>query len=260
MANNGSLGVQDPMYEQYALMHPDLMQDYQQNWAGRGVTLSEYGAMHYHEYGKNEGRGFPGQGGSAGGGGGGGAGGGGGGGNDPYLAEMRRQEEAARQAEAQRKAEMDKNIGNINSVFDDRAKQFDKYGNDLYDHNKKMFDENADEGRRQTTFAMARTGQTGGSVDAETNAELEKLYQQGLTNLRSGSTDAAGRLKSQDNAERNSLLQMASSGNYRSMFNPSSNVGNSTSMTTLNSGVGNQFSSLLGGIGGASRRNNPWGY
>jgi len=256
MANNGSLGVQDPMYEQYALMHPDLMQDYQQNWAGKGVTLSEYGAMHYHEYGQNEGRGFPGQGGSSGGGG----GGGGSSSQNAMLAEMQRQEEAARQAEAQRQAQVNQNMGNINSVFDDRAKQFDKYGDDLYAHNKKMFDDNADEGRRQSTFAMARTGQTGGSVDAETNAELEKLYQQGLTNLRSGSTDAAGRLKSQDNAERNSLLQMASSGNYRSGFNPSSNVGNSTSMTTLNSGVGNQFSSLLGGIGGASRRTNPWGY
>ena len=37
MANNGTLGETDPFYEQYMMAYPDLMQDYQQNWANKGV-------------------------------------------------------------------------------------------------------------------------------------------------------------------------------------------------------------------------------
>ena len=254
--NDGSLGVQDPSYEQYAMMHSDLMSDYQQNWAPRGVTLSEYGAMHYHEHGKNEGRAFPGQGGSSGGGG----GGGGSSSQNAMLAEMRRQEEAARQAEARRQQQMQQNFGSINSMFDQRAAGYDQYADDLYAHNKTMFDEDSDTARNQANFALARSGQLGGSVDADTNADLERMYQDGLTNLKSGSRDAANSLKARDNQQRNSLLQMAGSGNYSSYMLPGSSVGNDTSLTTLGSGLGNRFSSLLSGIGGASRNRNPWGF
>jgi hypothetical protein len=67
-------------------------------------------------------------------------------------------------------------------------------------------------------------------------------------------------MKQQDNQQRNNLLQMSAAGQYNSAYAPRSTVGQSTSMTSLNSGVGNQFTNLLGGIGGASKQNNPWGY
>jgi hypothetical protein len=86
------------------------------------------------------------------------------------------------------------------------------------------------------------------------------MYQKGLTNLRSGATDSAQSLKQQDNQQRNNLLQMSAAGQYNSAYAPRSTVAQSTSMTNLNSGVGNQFNSLLGGIGGASKQNNPWGF
>jgi hypothetical protein len=255
--SNGTLGETDPFYEQYMMAYPDLMQDYQQNWANKGVTMSEYGAMHaqspggqqrFNDYANGQS------------GGGGYGGGGGGGGNDPYMAEMKRQEQAAKDAEAKRKADMEKNNSSINSMFDERAKQFDQYGNDLYDHNVKSFDENADQARQQTNFALARSGNQGGSVNADTSASLEEMYQNGLTNLRSGATDSAQMMKQQDNQQRNNLLQMSAAGQYNSAYSPRSTVGQSTSMTNLNSGVGNQFNSLLGGIGGASKQQNPWGY
>ena len=145
-------------------------------------------------------------------------------------------------------------------MFDERSKQYDQYGNDLYDHNKQEFDTNADQARQQTNFALARAGNTGGSVNADSSASLEEMYQNGLTNLRSGATDSAQGLKQQDNQQRNNLLQMSAAGQYNSGYAPKQTVGQSTSMTSLNSGVGNQFSSLLGGIGGASKQTNPWGY
>lgn len=256
MANNGTLGETDPFYEQYMMAYPDLMQDYQQNWANKGVTMSEYGAMHaqspggqqrFNDYANGQA-------------GGGGYGGGGGGGNDPYMAEMKRQEQAAKDAEAKRKADMEKNNSSINSMFDERAQQYDQYGNDLYDHNKKEFDTSADQARNQTNFALARSGNQGGSVNADTNANLEEMYQNGLTNLRSGATDSAQMMKQQDNQQRNNLLQMSAAGQYNSAYAPRSTPSQSTSMTSLNSGVGNQFTNLLGGIGGASKKTNPWGY
>ena len=253
MAGNGTLGQTDPIYEQYMMAYPDLMADYEQNWAGKGVTMSEYGQMHYEGTGQAEGRQLGGA--SSGGGG----GGGGGGGPDPMVEEMKRQEAARLAAETERKDTMNKNNASINSMYDDRSKQFDKYGDDLYGHNKTQFDDSANDARQQTNFALARSGQTGGSVNAHTNSELDSMYQKGLTNLRSGSTDAAGSLKAQDNQMRNNALQMSASGNYSSAYQPK-NVGSSTNMTSLNSGVGNQFGSLLGGIGGASKQKNPWSY
>ncbi len=259
MANNGTLGETDPFYEQYMMAYPDLMQDYQQNWANKGVTMSEYGAMHAQSPGGQQRFNDYANGQAGGGGGYGGGGGGGGGGNDPYMAEMKRQEQAAKDAEAKRKADQAKNDKNINNMFDKRAGQFDTYGNQLYAHNKKEFDTNADQARQQTNFALARSGNQGGSVNADTSASLEEMYQNGLTNLRSGSTDSAQQLKQQDNQMRNNLLQMSAAGQYSSAYKPQT-VGQSTTMTNLNSGVGNQFNSLLGGIGGASKQQNPWGY
>ena len=43
-------------YKAYVEAYPDLMADYEQNWAGKGVTMSEYGQMHYEGAGQAEGR------------------------------------------------------------------------------------------------------------------------------------------------------------------------------------------------------------
>tara|TARA_Y100000593_G_scaffold30022_1_gene59530 strand:+ start:2498 stop:3592 length:1095 start_codon:yes stop_codon:yes gene_type:complete len=53
---HGSQGVTNPAFEDYAKRYPDLQADYEKNWAGKGVSLAEYGAMHYASHGKKEGR------------------------------------------------------------------------------------------------------------------------------------------------------------------------------------------------------------
>jgi hypothetical protein len=58
----GSAGITDPKYSEYAKKYPDLMKDYNKNWkkggalSKGGITLAEYGAMHFHTAGQDEGR------------------------------------------------------------------------------------------------------------------------------------------------------------------------------------------------------------
>jgi hypothetical protein len=53
---HGSQGVTNPVFAQYAQKYPDLVANYNANWKDKGVSLAEYGAMHYAKYGKGEGR------------------------------------------------------------------------------------------------------------------------------------------------------------------------------------------------------------
>ncbi len=46
-------------YEAYAKGHGDLLADFKKNWQGK-ISLSQYGQMHYQNYGKKEGRKLPG--------------------------------------------------------------------------------------------------------------------------------------------------------------------------------------------------------
>ena len=47
---HGSQGVTNPVFASYTQRNPDLQRDYEANWAGKGVSPTEYGAMHYAKY------------------------------------------------------------------------------------------------------------------------------------------------------------------------------------------------------------------
>ena len=79
---HGSQGVKNNVYAEYAANNPDLMANYEKHWkAGasdpysKGISLAEFGAMHYHKYGRDEGRSLTGGGGGGESGGSGGSGG-----------------------------------------------------------------------------------------------------------------------------------------------------------------------------------------
>ena len=57
---HGSQGVTNQNYAEYVKMHPDLMANYNANWSGKGVSLAEFGAMHWNSAGRSEGRTMPG--------------------------------------------------------------------------------------------------------------------------------------------------------------------------------------------------------
>lgn len=67
---SGSQGVTNSNYADYVRRNPDLMANYNKHWkAGapeplsgknEGISLAEYGAMHWNQSGRNEGRSMPG--------------------------------------------------------------------------------------------------------------------------------------------------------------------------------------------------------
>ena len=67
---HGSQGVNNPNYADYVRQNPDLMANYNRHWArgapeplsqnNEGISLSEFGAMHWNSSGRSEGRNMPG--------------------------------------------------------------------------------------------------------------------------------------------------------------------------------------------------------
>ena len=57
---SGSQGVTNENYAKYTDSYPDLLSNYNSNWRDKGVSKSEFGAMHWIQSGKREGRSMPG--------------------------------------------------------------------------------------------------------------------------------------------------------------------------------------------------------
>jgi hypothetical protein len=57
---HGSQNVDNPNYATYTDSYPDLVENYNANWRDKGVSKAEYGAMHWNQSGRNEGRSMPG--------------------------------------------------------------------------------------------------------------------------------------------------------------------------------------------------------
>ncbi len=146
---------------------------------------------------------------------------GGGGGGDP-AAESRRQEE---ERQARIKAATDE----INNIFANKVK--DASGNwvagnpanardtlyadqrsTVYDLNRAEVDRQAKEAERSNRFALARTGLLGGSVDVDSNTELNRRTNEGLLRAGGIADQAAADLRAADEKTRSNLISMAQSG------------------------------------------------
>lgn len=67
---HGSQGVKNYNYAEYVRAHKDLLDNYNKHWKrgapdpyssnNEGISMAEYGAMHWHQTGRKEGRAFPG--------------------------------------------------------------------------------------------------------------------------------------------------------------------------------------------------------
>ncbi len=123
------------------------------------------------------------------------------------------QREATR-AEAERQAAIKAAIGRINSVFNDPGRQAQYadflnasrqlYGNDL---NRQQGD-----ATRNLKFALARSGNIGGSLQKDQGKTLGENYNRGVINAeRLAQSDEAG-LRSQDQSARLNLIGMAQAG------------------------------------------------
>lgn len=121
---------------------------------------------------------------------------------------------AAQEAEAERQALIDRNSARINSVFDDPSRQ--RGISDFLSGARKYYlddlNEQKSEQDRQATFALARSGLSGGSRDVDLRRDLGKSYLKGVLTADRRAQAAAEDLRSSDQDLRRSLLSMASTG------------------------------------------------
>jgi len=161
-------------------------------------------------------------------------------------------DKASKQAaamERDRQAKINQSVGSINQVFSnpDRQKQLDDfaaatrafYTNDL---NRQKGDVD-----RQSKFALARAGQTGGSLQRDTGTEIGENYNRGLVDAERLSQSAVSDLRQADEAAKNNLLAMAFSGLDSTT---AAAQGNLSLQNNLLAGRSSQKANMLGDVFG----------
>lgn len=136
-----------------------------------------------------------------------GGGGGKGGGGDGGTAALQAQEQAR---QARIKAATDK----INQIFADgkRDALYAQQRQNVLDMNRDKIQDGFQNAARQLRFNMARNGMFGGSLDVDSNAQLQRRNEEGLMQAAQLADNAAHQLRTQDENARGSLLSLAQTG------------------------------------------------
>lgn len=125
-----------------------------------------------------------------------------------------RQEAEISEFEADRQRRIDETRGLIDRSFGSqrRQNQYDDYVGALREYlGTELVRQKAD-ASRQTKFALARAGQTGGSVASDTMAKLGDEYSRGALQNESTVQGSLAGLRDQDEIARTRLLALADSG------------------------------------------------
>lgn len=119
---------------------------------------------------------------------------------------------AAAQQQANQQQNINQNVNSINDAFQGRQGQYNDYLKALNTSYQSQLATQQGDASRGLKFALARNGQTGGSVAADQGGELQKEEGQGeITAAQQAQAKLAG-LKSSDQAERQQLISLAQSG------------------------------------------------
>lgn len=115
--------------------------------------------------------------------------------------------------EKERQARIAQAVNVINSIFEqaDRDRLYNEQKNVVYDINARDVERQYDNAERTNRFGLARNGLLGGSVDIDSNAELQRKNNEGLMQATGIADNAAANLKLQDERNRQSLISMAQS-------------------------------------------------
>jgi hypothetical protein len=141
--------------------------------------------------------------------------GGGGGGGDPGA--------DARRAESERQERIKAATEEINRVFNEqtlnnavagtkRDAMYKDQRASVYELNSNEVDRQAGVAGQANRFGLARSGLAGGSVDIDSNAELDRRTNEGLLRAGGIADQSAADLKAADERTRSSLISMAQSG------------------------------------------------
>lgn len=120
----------------------------------------------------------------------------------------------AEENERERQRQITETTGRINSIFDDpsRQAQYDKLSADTQAYYMSDLDRQKAINDRKLKFALARSGQTGGTLQADQGRQLGENYLRGVIDVSRRAQGAAADLRSQDEQARMNLIAMAQSG------------------------------------------------
>jgi len=131
---------------------------------------------------------------------------GGGGNNDA--------QKQAEQNERERQAQIAQSTAKINALFADpkRQQQYDKLASDTTAFYTQDLDRQNEIAARKLKFALARSGNAGGSLQADEGKVLGQDYEKGLIAATQRGQQAAASLQGQDEQSKQSLIAMAQAG------------------------------------------------
>lgn len=121
--------------------------------------------------------------------------------------------EANRQEQA-RQARIARNVSAVDAAFGSstRAAEIADFLAATRQNYQLDLDRQRGEANRQTRFALARNGTSGGSADVDSNRLLSEQYQEGVIEADRRAQAAAAGIQSADEAARQNLVALATSG------------------------------------------------
>lgn len=120
----------------------------------------------------------------------------------------------AEQQERERQARIDQTTRQINALFDapERQQQIADFRTAMQDFYLQDLNRQKGDADRDLTFALARSGLTGGSRQVDANRRLGEDYQRGILDADRRAQGAAADLRGQDEQARLNLTSLAQSG------------------------------------------------
>lgn len=120
----------------------------------------------------------------------------------------------AQQREREAQARVAAGTSRVNQVFDspERQAQYQQYLDAARGTYRRQLDEKKGDADRQLKFALARGGQTGGSVQIGQAEELGNTYQKGLLEVERGAQENVAGIRAADEDARGRLISQVQGG------------------------------------------------
>lgn len=123
-------------------------------------------------------------------------------------------QEQADRNERERQAQIASSTASINRIFDDPARQaqYDKLTADTTQFYTDDLNQQNEDAQRKLKFALARSGNTGGSLQVSQGQRLGEDYEKGLIEASRRGQAAGASLRSSDEQTRSNLIAAAQAG------------------------------------------------
>lgn len=125
-----------------------------------------------------------------------------------------RAQQQAEQMERERQAQINANIANIDRMFSspEREREYGDFLSAMRDTGLQDLSRQKQDNDRQMAFALARSGQAGGSLDVDLGRRADQDYSRGAIGVERLAAEALSRLRGADDDTRNRLTSLATTG------------------------------------------------